>query len=303
MLRSIAVSLLAILICVAPATAQFDFGKLPFADPQNMFDQMFGEDSPADREALRKIKVSAKDERELGKQILDGGLAAWKKEGIDVVSKGKDVDYLQSLIDTLRPFMEHGDRYDEIRVLVAKSPRVDAKSCPGGTLIFFDGLLDIAENEAALIGIVGHELSHLDRGHQLLPLKRMKLMQAKFQKGFDPQDFFQNGPWMIKLMARPFRPEDEKDADEDGAKWAFQAGYDPREMAKLYRKQADKLKEPQQANEFVNYFRTHPFYRDRDTAIQKQFAKLRKKHPHQELLIGEENLKLRRSRKQMEQEN
>src|SRR5262245_24561918 len=98
-LRTAAVSLVAMLACVSPADAQFNFGKVPFADPQDMFDQMFGEDSPADREALRKIKISAKDERDLGKQILDSGLAAWKKEGINVVSKGEDVEYLQSLID------------------------------------------------------------------------------------------------------------------------------------------------------------------------------------------------------------
>ena len=38
---------------------------------------------------------------------------------------------------------------------------------PGGTLIFFRGILDFAGSEAALVGVIGHELSHLDHGHQL----------------------------------------------------------------------------------------------------------------------------------------
>jgi predicted Zn-dependent protease len=301
MIRSAAWSILAILICAEASQAQFRFGAVPFDDPQDMLDRMFGEDGPADRETLRKIKVTKEDEQQFGEQLASAGLAVCKQEGIDVDSKGRDVEYLQSLVETLQPFMEHGDRYPNIRVLVAKSPRVDARSYPGGTLIFFEGLLDAAKSEAALAGIVGHELSHLDRGHQLLPLKRMKLMEAKFQQGFDPDDFFQNGPWMLKLMSRPFRPEDERDADEDGARWAFAAGYDPREMAKLFQRQAKKLKEPQQAIPFASYFSTHPGYRDRESAIQKQFVKLRKQHPQQELFIGEENLRDRKSRKQMEE--
>ena len=31
-----------------------------------------------------------------------------------------------------------------------------------------------------------------------------------------------------------FRPEDEAEADRDGAAWAYRAGYDPREMAALF---------------------------------------------------------------------
>ncbi len=280
-----------------PVGAQFD--TIPFSNPEKMFEQFFGEDSAADREALRKIEISPQDEKRFGEQILEAGLKQWKAEGVKVVSKGRDVEYLESLVATLQPFMKNQERYREVRVLVAQSSRVDARSCPGGTLIFFDGLLDAAGSEAALAGIVGHELSHLDRGHQLLPLKRMKLMEKQFSQGFDPEKFFQIGPAMIKLMSRPFRPEDERDADRDGAEWAFRAGYDPREMAKLFQRQAEKAKEPKAAEAWPTFFRTHPYDRDRHQAILKQFAQLKKQHPKQELHIGVENLKQRKSRKQM----
>ena len=51
----------------------------------------------------------------------------------------------------------------------------DAFSVPGGDLLFSQGLLETAGNEAALMGVVCHELAHLDRGHQLLELRRAKL--------------------------------------------------------------------------------------------------------------------------------
>jgi predicted Zn-dependent protease len=282
------------------AQAQIDIGKLPFANPQQMFERFFGEDSEADREALRKIDISIDDERRLGAQILEAGLAALKRERIAVDAKGRDVEYIQSLVETVSPFMTNRDRYPKIRVLVARSSRCDARSCPGGTLIFFEGLLAAAKSEAALIGVVGHELSHLDRGHQLLPLKRMKLMEQTFQKGFDPDAFFRDGPWMTKLMSRPFRPEDERDADRDGVAWSFAAGYDPREMARLFQRQGAKGKADDEQIVWPSFFRTHPYDHERHQAILKQFAQLRRQEPKKKLFIGETNLAERRSRKQME---
>lgn len=290
--------------------------KLPFADPSKMFEQMFGEDSEADRKALENIQVSVADEQQLGKQILQSGLASLKESGIKVESAGRDVEYLQSLVDTLKPFMRQKDRYEMIDVRVARSSKVDARSCPGGTLIFFEGLLDSAGSEAALIGIVGHELAHLDRGHQLLPIKRMKLMEktlssaakaantANAAKAANPQNFtqfMQSGPGMMKLWSRPFRPEDERDADHDGAEWAFKAGYDPREMAKLFQKKGAKTPNAE-GMPFASFFRSHPYDAERSAAILKQANQLMKDQPASKpLFIGKENLKNRFSKKQEEE--
>jgi hypothetical protein len=35
---------------------------------------------------------------------------------------------------------------------------------------------------------------------------------------------------MMRIWMQPFRPEFEAEADEDGARWAYLAGYDPREF-------------------------------------------------------------------------
>jgi predicted Zn-dependent protease len=283
---------------IAPTvvSAQAPF-KLPFTDPSQMFEKMFGEDTEEDRKALEKIDVSPKDERELGQQILQSGLSSLKDSGIEIVSKGRDVEYVTSLVETLRPFMKNKDRYDTIRVLIGRSPRVDARSCPGGTLIFFDGLLDGAGSEAALAVIVGHELSHLDHGHQLLPIKRMKLMEKSLNKPQNFADFMQSGPAMTKLWARPFRPEDERDADRDGVAWAYAAGYDPREAVRLFQKKATKS----ETAPWSQFFRSHPCDHERTQAMLKQFKELQKaKPPAEPLFVGKENLKTRFSRQQEE---
>src|SRR5690349_2247580 len=104
--------------------------KVPFSDPSKFFEQAFGEDSEADRRELEKTDVSADEERQLGKQILQSGLMSLKEAGISVETKGRDVEYLQSLVATLWPNMRNKDRYDSIQVMVARSSRIDARSCP-----------------------------------------------------------------------------------------------------------------------------------------------------------------------------
>jgi predicted Zn-dependent protease len=262
-----------------------------------MFEQAFGEDSETDRKALEKIDVTFEEEQQLGRQILQSGLASFKESGIKVESSGRDVEYLKSLVAVLHPLMKNAKRYDSIQVMVARSPRIDARSCPGGTLIFFDGLLDAAGSEAALVGIVGHELSHLDRGHQLLPIRRMKLMEKSFTTPQNMQ-FLQSGPGLTKLWARQFRPEDERDADRDGVAWAHAAGYDPRELARLFQKKGAKSPSAD-GMPWATFFRSHPLDQERQQAVLKQSAQLIKDNPKQPtLFIGRENLKSRLSRQQ-----
>ena len=107
-------------------------------------------------------------------------LAEMKRIDVRVVSRGKDVNYLHDLVEAIRPHMRNARRYHSINIYLADSPRCDARSFAVGTLVFYRGLLDQADSEAALVGIVGHELSHLDRGHLLLPLRRIKLAQQTF---------------------------------------------------------------------------------------------------------------------------
>ena len=272
--------------------------KLPFSDPSRMWDEMFGEDSEEDRAALEKIEVGIEEERKFGQQIVRGALDTLKESGINVESNGRDVEYLQSLVSTLRPLMRHQDRYSSIRVLFARSSRIDARSYPGGTLLFFEGLLDAVDNEAALVGIVGHELSHLDRGHQLLPIRRTKLMEKSFSSPQNLSQLLSNQAGMTRLWARPFRPEDERDADHDGVAWSYAAGYDPRDLAKLFQKMGANSKKGEELP-WSTFVRSHPYNQERKEAVLKQFHQIRKKNPTTEpLFIGRENLFNRKSRKQ-----
>lgn len=296
-----------IAVCDAFAQPAPKSNPIPFLPPgigsnsDKFFEQMFGPSNPAEEQKLAAIEVSAKDEHKFGQQLVDAYLASLRQQKLKVVRKGKDVEYLQQLVKTLQPAMTNARRYKEITVYVVETSSVDARSFPAGTLFFSRGLLTFVDNEAALIGVVGHELSHLDRGHQLLPLKRTKILEQQSAGGFasfDPQKFFSEGTMMMRLLGRPFRPEDEAAADRDGAAWAYQAGYDPREMALLFAKLHQKNKD--QKVPFGSFFRTHPYNEDRYDAVMKQYDDLQQGNPQEMLYRGKKNLTLRIAKSQQQ---
>jgi len=290
--------LIAVVMVAADAPAADKAGPrpqeqgFPVPDPEAMFDRFFGEPTEDEKRQLAQIPVSLKEERRVGSAVLEAYLADLKLQGIRVVSRGRDVEYLRDLVETIRPQMQNSERYRTIAVYVAKSPECDARSFPGGTLVFFEGLLDFAESEAALISIVGHELSHLDRGHQLQRVRRMKLAEGAFSGGDPPfslEQLLATGTVLLRVWTRPFQPEDEVEADRDGAAWAYRAGYDPREMARLFQ----DLERRQQANRIPlpDFLQSHPLPLDRHRAIMELYGELRRNEPSQNLHVGKENLR------------
>jgi predicted Zn-dependent protease len=274
--------------------------EIPFADPQKMFDRILGEESEEDKKALAAIEISMQDERQMGETVVAGFLASLRQRKIAVASSGKEVEYLRDLVETIRPRMEHSSRYKTIRVYLAQSPQCDARSFPGGTLIFFRGLLETARSEAAVIGIVGHELSHLDRGHLLHRARRIELAQQEAAKRpvGSPERFTDAAGTLAQIWTHPFHPEDEAEADRDGARWEYRAGYDPREMAKLF------LTLGERQSSFENnmqlfmpaFLRSHPDSKSRYQAIMKFYDELEEANPNDRLYVGKENLRRRIAR-------
>ncbi len=269
--------------------------EVPFADPQKMFDQMFGPETEADEKALAQVEVSMQEERQMGETAVAAFLAGMKQRRINVVSRGKDVQYLRDLVETIRPLMTNGKRYPKIRIYLVQSSDCEARTFPGGTIVFFRGLLEVGGSEAAVVGIVGHELAHLDRGHVLKRARRWKLAQQAFSgNGFSPQRFMEAGTQFAQLWGRPFRPEDEAVADGDGARWAYQAGYDPREMAKLFLLVGQRQKN--QRVPMPTFFQSHPEPKSRHDAVMKLYAERQQAAPNNALYVGKQNLRLRVAR-------
>ncbi|MBI3986777.1 MAG: M48 family metalloprotease [Lentisphaerae bacterium] len=310
---SFAIALIALVTCCAlPMRASHaqtriqnagpPLAKPPVADPaaffEAMFEQFFGGDNQADRETIARVPVSVREEQEVGGRAWQAYAEELRRRRIKVTTRGKDAEYVQRLVEELHPRLRNADRYSKIRTYVADTPSTDAHSFPGGTLVFDRGLIDYAGSEAALVGIVGHELSHLDHGHQLQMVRQVKLAGETFsgRTGSSPERFLQNGALLMKAFLRPLRPEDETQADRDGATWAFESGYDPREFAALFLKLHERGREPGAG--MPGFLRSHPYHLDRHRALVDLCHELQARDPGRKLYLGQENLRRRLTRAQ-----
>ncbi|HUP79185.1 MAG TPA: M48 family metallopeptidase [Pirellula sp.] len=212
---------------------------------------MFSELSPAQMAELEKIPVSKREESEFGDQVLKNYEATLRTQNQSVKRDGKDVRYLSQLVSDIRPNMSNVRRYPRIDIALVDTERIDAYSIPGGHLMFTTGLLKDVQSEAELVGVICHELSHLDRGHQLLPLRQSKRANTVM-------DFRSSMQW-IALVAKPFRPEFESQADADAVRWMLAEGYDARELGHLLiRWDARQDQQAGWTNMLPSFARSHP---------------------------------------------
>lgn len=255
-------------------------------NPQAFMEQMFGAPSEEEAAVLERIEIKPRDETRYGKQLFENFRQAMKNEGVELDDSGPAVEYMEELVKQLKPQMTNSRRYRNIKVYVANSDETDARSFPGGILVFNRGMIQFCESQAAIMGVVGHELSHLDRGHQLLPLKRSKLAEETFQggQGFSPQAMMKTFSVMSQAWMRPFRPEDETEADLDATAWLWAVGSDPRELAKLFI--ALKRKREPSEKAVPTFLRTHPYDEDRFETIMKRYEELAEREPDKEVDAG-----------------
>lgn len=250
--------------------------------------------TPAQRAELRKVNIPIKAEKEYGESIFESFRQQLAAQKIQVTNRGVDATYLQRLVNIARPQMAQRDRYNKVQVYLVESTTVDARSTPGGILVFYRGLLEIAENEAALLGIVCHELSHLDRQHQLKPLQQQQLANKQLnqlQSGqFDFGRMMDFGKISFSSY-HPIHPDEEAEADQDAVSWMYQLGYDPEQLARLFQRLASNAQG--NAELIPGFLRTHPLMKDRAAKVLEQTKQLQTANPQANLIVGTEALKRR----------
>ena len=92
------------------------------------------------------------------------------------------------------------------------------------------------------------------------------------------------------MMFRPFRPEQEHDADCTAVTWMYREGYDPRALAgffeRLNRRRNDAPDAP-----FVSFLRSHPYSLDRRDHVRARLAQLQRWKPRNDLGLFPERLR------------
>lgn len=123
---------------------------------------------------------------------------------------------------------------------------VNAWCMPGGKIVFYTGILPVAENEAAVAAIMGHEVAHALANHGQQRMSAGMLQQLGAVAGNiaikDENDramfnqYYGIGTTVGGML--PFSRSHETEADKIGLYLTAIAGYNPDEAAELWKRMA-----------------------------------------------------------------
>lgn len=135
-----------------------------------------------------------------------------------------------------------GKKYSWEFEVFDEAKTVNAFCLPGGKIAFYTGILPIAQNEAGLAAIMGHEVAHAVAGHGNERISQSLIVQM----GLTAADVSLRDSRYKKLIygglalgvqfgvLLPYSRSHETEADIIGLRYMAQAGYEPAESVSLW---------------------------------------------------------------------
>jgi predicted Zn-dependent protease len=156
-----------------------------------------------------------------------------------------------------------------------QDPKINAFSLPGGPVYVNTGLIAVADNEAQLAGVIGHEMSHIVLRHSTSQASKQNvvalpvlLASAIVGNRSLLGELTQIGiAFTANSALLKFTRGDEEQADYNGAELAADIGYNPLELANFFEKL--EAKSGHQGN-LVQLLSDHPNPGNRVAAVQEE---------------------------------
>lgn len=157
-------------------------------------------------------------------------------------------------------------------VKILDSPVVNAFAVPGGYIYFTRGILAQFNNEAELMGVLGHEMGHITARHSMAKQSKQTIGQLLLIGGMiASEEFAQYAQYAMQgmqLLFLKFSRDDERQADKLGVAYSSQIGYDAGEMAEFFRV-LEKMSMPDELGGVPTFLSTHPNPADRYNAVKQ----------------------------------
>lgn len=161
--------------------------------------------------------------------------------------------------------VSHASDFDwEIKIIEDDSV-LNAFCLPGGYIFVYTGLIKYLDSEAALAGVLGHEMAHADLRHSTNQMvKNVGLSLAiRFFFGSSESGIVNLG---ANLLSLSFSRSDETDADMKSVEYLYGTDYDPRGAAIFF----EKIKKDEKNIDLIEFASTHP---NPDNRVEKIMAK------------------------------
>jgi predicted Zn-dependent protease len=164
------------------------------------------------------------------------------------------------------------------RFKAVDSSEINAFALPGGPIYVNSGLIETAGSEAQLAGVIAHEMTHVAARHATEMLTTVNatnllliIALSVIPVAVPPLGL--EGARLAQLLGfLQYSRSKESEADGVGAELMWRAGYDPREMANIFR----RFEEEHRAEPTVveRLFSSHPITENRIEAIEEQSIRL-----------------------------
>ncbi len=268
MTRKYILSLLALLLSL-PLPAHADFFKAleKLADPNSKESKIL---SGTKQVVASSSEIDYPTERTIGESLA--------LEGLQRYGKPVNNPALQKYVNLVGNAVARNSTRATIpyQFVVIDSSLQNAFACPGGIVFVSKALLSLAENEAELAGILGHEVEHVGHKHALGTIRRAQFLQGattigvanmKGEKGKQYSSMI--GDLQGVVFDKGLDKGLEYEADLAGMSAAYRAGYDPAAFLNVLKKlQAIEAKSEKKGS----WFSTHPPLKERLARGQKALA-------------------------------
>ena len=210
-------------------------------------------------------------ERKVGREF-----AAMAEQALPFIDDDEVFAYLneagQSIVRHVQP------RAFDYPFHVVKSDGVNAFAVPGGYIYFFAGLISTVDSREELLGVIAHEISHVEAHHFIHNQKRSKktlvasVAAILLAALFSPENL---GAVAITTQAADatinlkFSRDQERESDRMGLGYLRNAGVNPRGMLDIFTKFAEMQK--LNLGDIPPYFLTHPTGRERVNDLRMLF--------------------------------
>lgn len=233
---------------------------------------------------FREIASGQRDDIKRGQQAIE----EMRRSGLmpPTLENKKIQEYVR---DVAQKVAQHSDLKVPLHVTVLDSREINAFALPGGYVFIERGLLEAADDESELAGVIAHELAHDTARHSAKMMKRATIAGIFYQAAqvaavvltggvagigmyYALQYGFYGLGLVLDLRLLGVNREYELEADQLGVQYAWSAGYDTSGFIRFF----DKMANREGYVNGVSWFRTHPPFYQRMVQTQREIMFLPK---------------------------
>lgn len=226
----------------------------------------------------QRVALSDEEQQQLGLQVFEQTLS---EEGERVISSGPQHAQVQRVASRVARVADEDRPGFDWEFALVDRPEANAFALPGGKIVVFTGLLDVARTDDELATVIGHEIAHAVAEHGAERIFREQLTQravlaASGAFADDPERFTRValllGAGAQVGLTLPWGRAQESESDRIGLVYMARAGYDP-EAAIDFWQRMDRAAGGRRPPEYLS---THPSGETRVRRIREWLPEARR---------------------------